>query len=189
MHQKKDKKYKLFFYLFLFILLSSINNKYFLEKNYSLLKINEIKINGLSKIEKAELYKEFKKLFLKNIFFVNQESFEEILNKNNLIEYFYVKKNYPNSIQVDIKKTKFLAITNFNKEKYFIGSNGKLIKYNNSQEYEKELPYVFGKIDYPNFIEFKIIIDKSNFKYENIDSFYYFQNKRWDIKTKKKFFN
>ena len=47
----------------------------------------------------------------------------------------------------------------------------------------KELPYVFGKIDYSKFIIFKEIIDKSQFNYEDISSLYYFPNKRWNIKT------
>ena len=35
-----------------------------------------------------------------------------------------------------------------------------------------------------DFIELKEIIDKSEFKFEEIESFFYFPSNRWDIKTK-----
>jgi cell division septal protein FtsQ len=183
MHQEIDKKNKIFCYIFLFILLTSINNKSFLKRINSLLKINNIEINGLSESENFKLSNKFKLLLFQNIFLVNNESFEEILDKNNLIQSFNIKKNYPNSILINIKKTDFLALTNFNNEKYIIASNGKLIKYENIKETLQELPYVFGKMDYSNFIIFKKIIDKSKFDYKNINSLYYFPNKRWNIKT------
>ena len=184
MHQEIDKKNKIFFYIFLFILLTSINNNSFLKKINSLLKINNIEVKGLSESENYQLSNKFRLLLFQNILLVSNESFKKILDKNNLIQSFNIKKNYPNSIIINIKKTDFLALTNFDNEKYIIASNGRLIKYKNIKEKLKELPYVFGKIEYSNFIIFKKIIDKSKFDYKNINSLYYFPNKRWDIKTK-----
>jgi len=46
------------------------------------------------------------------------------------------------------------------------------------------LPFVYGKINYIDFIELKKIIDKSELKFEEIESFYYFPSNRWDIKTR-----
>jgi len=187
MHQKVGKKNKIFFYIFLFILLTTINNKSFLKKINSLLNISNIEINGLSENENIQLSKKFKVLLFQNIFLVNQESFQKILNENNLIQSFNIKKNYPNSILIKIKKTNFLAISNYNNKKYIFASNGKVIKYENIKEIKKDLPYIFGKIDYSDFITFKKIIDKSEFKYENIKSLYYLPNKRWNMKTKDNF--
>ena len=82
MHLQEGKKNKIFFFIFLLVFFSSINNKLFLEKKHSMLKINEIKINGLNDEEKIKLTREFKAIFLTNI-----------LNKNNLIQSFSVKKN------------------------------------------------------------------------------------------------
>ena len=82
---------------------------------------------------------------------------------------------------VDIQKTKLLAITFYEGKKFFIGANGKLI---NFYEYDKKLPFVFGKVDYKEFINLKKIIDHSSFNFENIVSFYSFQSNRWDIKIK-----
>ena len=183
MHQQIDKKNKLLFYIFLFILLTSINNRSFLKRVNSLLKINNIEINGLSESENLKLFSKLRLLPLQNIFLVNSESFEKILDKNNLIQSFNIKKNYPNSILINIKKTNFLALTTFNNDKYIIASNGRLIKFEAIKEIKKELPYVFGKIDYLDFLIFKQIIDESEFDYKNISSLYYFPNKRWNIKT------
>ena len=184
MHQETDKKNKIFFYIFLFIFLTSINNNSFLKKINSLIKINHIEIQGLSESENNQLSSKFRLLLFENIFLVNSESFKKILNTNDLIQSFKIKKNYPSSILINIEKTDFLALTNFNNKKYIIASNGRLIKSENIKEKVKELPYVFGKIDYTNFIIFKKLIDKSKFDYENINSLYYFSNKRWNIKTK-----
>ena len=186
MHQEVDKKNKIFFFIFSFILLTSINNNSFLKKINSLLEINHIKIQGLSENENHKLSNEFKSLLFENIFLVNNKKFQEILIKNDLIQSFNIKKNYPNSILINIEKTDFLALTNLNNEKYIIASNGRLIKYENIKEKKKikKLPYIFGKIDYKNFILFKELIDKSKFDYKDINLLYYFPNKRWDIKTK-----
>jgi len=184
MHQQESKKNKIFFFIFLLVFFSSINNKLFLEKKHSILKINEIKINGLNDEEKTKLTREFKAIFFENIFLISQNNFKNILNKNNLIQSFSVKKKYPNSIIINIKKANFLAITNINNKKYLVGSNGKLIDYDNINNHKKKLPFIFGKLDYSDFINFKKIVDKSEFNYENITSLYHFPSKRWDIKTK-----
>jgi len=184
MHLQEGKKNKIFFFIFLLVFLSSINNKLFLEKKHSILKINEIKINGLNDEEKIKLTREFKAIFLENIFLISQKNFTNILNKNNLIQSFSVKKKYPNSILINIKKANFLAITNINNKKYLIGSNGKLIDYDNIINHKKKLPFIFGKVDNSDFINFKKIVDKSEFNYENITSLYHFPSNRWDIKTK-----
>ena len=103
------------------------------------------------------------------------------MEKNNLISSFEIKKIYPNTIQVKIKKTEFLGITNIDGNSFFIGSNGKFIDYENTK---KILPYVFGKVDPYSFIEFVKIIKKSKFDLNTVKEFYFFPSERWDIKTK-----
>ncbi len=107
MHQQEGKKIKLIFYLFLLFLLSSINNKFFIEKKYSLFKIKEIKVTGLSNEENRKISKEFETFLLRNLLLVNQSNFKEILNKNNLIQSFTVKKKYPNTVNINIARTNF----------------------------------------------------------------------------------
>ena len=73
MHLQEGKKNKIFFFIFLLVFFSSINNKLFLEKKGSILKINEIKINGLTDEEKIKLTQEFKAIFLENIFYQSRQ--------------------------------------------------------------------------------------------------------------------
>ena len=118
-----------------------------------------------------------------NIFLIKKDYFEEILKKNNLIESFYIQKFYPNKIKVNIKKTNFLATTNQNNKKFYIGSNGKLIPIKNTENFNRKLPFVFSKNNFGDFVKLKKIIDKSDFQFKEIDSFYYFPSNRWDLKT------
>jgi len=184
MPQLKDKKLKIFFYLFLFIFLSTQITKKQKIINFFDTKINDIQVYGLSNEKNLEVLNSLKSLLFKNIFFVNKQSFVDILNQNNLIETFDIKKSYPNKILVEIRKTNFLAITNKNEDKYYIGSNGKLILVKNYNNIEEKLPFVFSKSNYENFMKLKNIIDKSDFKFKDIESFYYFPSNRWDFKTK-----
>tara|TARA_B100001996_G_C18555025_1_gene552392 strand:+ start:84 stop:779 length:696 start_codon:yes stop_codon:yes gene_type:complete len=183
MHQFIDKKKKLFFYFILFLLLSTqITKRYNYEKKYYV-KLNNIEVLGLSKKDNAKVYKSLEPLLFSNIFFLNKNKFQTVLEKNNLIESFYIKKFYPNTIKVNIKKTDFLAITNLDNKKFYIGSNLKLIPIVDAENINKKLPFVFGKINNQNFIELKKIIDKSDFKFNEINSFFYFPSNRWDFKT------
>ena len=169
MVQSKGKK-KLFLYFIIFILLSTISNKSINNQDISFFEINNINVSGLSSKNNLKVKNDLSKILLKNIFLINKDSFIKILSKNNLIESFKIKKIYPNSIEIDLKETKLVGITNSDNKFFFIGSNGKLIKYENKHE---ELPFVFGKTNYIDFIKFKKIIDKSKFNFKEIDSIFF----------------
>ena len=182
MLQQIDKKQKLFIYFFLLILLTTFNNLSLINSEYLKLKINQIKVSGLNVENNLKISEDFNKLlYQKNIFLISKDNFASILKKNNSIHSFKVRKIYPNSIEVQVKKTELLAITNYNKTKFGIGSNGKLINFESSN---KNLPYVFGKIKIRNFIEFTKIITKSKFNFEEISELYFFPSGRWDIKSR-----
>ena len=183
MLQLIDSKKKLFIYLFLLIFLTTINNQSLSNSGYLKLKINQIKVYGLNDESNFNISEEFNRLISqKNLFFVNKDYFVNVLEKNNLVHSFKVRKIYPNTIEVRIQKTKFLAITNYNEKNFFIGSNGKLINFQSS---DKNLPYVFGKITIEEFIKFTKIIANSKFNFEEISELYFFPSGRWDIKTNK----
>ena len=178
MHQQKGKK--ILAYFFILLAFGSINNIEL--KNSSFYKIKNIKISGFNEEETNILIKKINKLNLQNIFFLNYNELNKLLNSNSLIETYKIVKKYPSTLDIKIKKTKFLANINNDNQPYLIGSNGKLIK-NNS--FNPQLPYVFGKPDINEFLEFKKIIDQSQFSYNEIEKLYFFPSKRWDIKLKK----
>ncbi len=181
MLQKIDKKNKVYIYLFIFFLLSTLNNIHFTNSHFFKFNVDNIKVSGLSEKNNLQTTKEIKKILFENIFLIKKEVLLKTLEKNNLISSFEIKKIYPNTIQVKIKKTEFLGITNIDGNFFFIGSNGKFIDYENTK---KNLPYVFGKVDPYSFIEFVKIIKKSKFDLNTVKEFYFFPSERWDLKTK-----
>tara|TARA_B100000579_G_scaffold219544_1_gene179560 strand:+ start:432 stop:1118 length:687 start_codon:yes stop_codon:yes gene_type:complete len=181
MLQKIDKKNKVYIYLFIFFLLSTLNNIHFTNSHFFKFNVDNIKVSGLSEKNNLQTTKEINKILFENIFLIKKEVLLKTLEKNNLISSFEIKKIYPNTIQVKIKKTEFLGIVNNDGNFFFIGSNGKLVNYENTK---KNLPYVFGKVDPYSFIEFVKIIKKSKFDLNTVKEFYFFPSGRWDIKTK-----
>ena len=177
MHQRKSKK--IFIYFFLIIAVSSLNNL----SLYSLKFVNvtDVKISGLSKKENNLLFQEINKMNLENIFFINRNEMIKLIASNSLIERYEVKKRYPSTIYVKIQKTNFYAKININDEIFLIGSNGKLSP---NDFKNNDLPFIFGKPDIKEFLDFKKIIDQSRFSYDQIENLYFFPSKRWDLKLK-----
>lgn len=179
MHQRTNRK--IIIYLFLFAILASVNNFKYI--NLQLFKIDLINISGLNNVENSNLYKKIINYKKKNIFFIDNLEISKNINSNNLVEKFWVFKEYPSTININLIKTNFLGITKINNIDYLIGSNGKLIKKRNDQVID--LPFIFGSVDANDFLILKEILDKSNFDASKIENFYYFKSNRWDIKTKK----
>jgi cell division septal protein FtsQ len=161
--------------------LASVNNFKYI--NSQLFKIDLINISGLNDTENSNLYEKITNYKKKNIFFIDNLEISKNINSNNLVEKFWVFKEYPSTININLIKTNFLGITKINNIDYLIGSNGKLIKKRNDQVID--LPFIFGSIDANDFLILKEILDKSNFNASIIANFYYFKSNRWDIKTKK----
>ena len=175
MHQRKSKK--ILIYFFLLILVGSINNNSI--NDLKLKKVKNINIFGLEENDQKNLLYNLNSLDLKNIFFINKKKFQNTIEKNSLVKEYNVIKKYPSSIDINIKKTSFIARINENGKFFLIGDNGKLSNNNNSKI---QLPYIFGNPEIKNVLEFKKIIDHSNLDYSRIKSLYYFKSNRWDLK-------
>ena len=178
MHQLISKK--IIIYLLLFFLLGTVNNHTIV--SFSLPKIKNVEIYGIDLNESAKIRTIIEKSNIKNIFSINHYNLKNNINSINTIEKFEIFKNYPSTLKIKIKKTKFVALTKKDGIDYFIGSDGKLIETNGSI---LKLPYVFGDLDVEEFIRFKDKIDKSNFDFNQISKLYFYKSKRWDIETVK----
>ena len=173
MHQKKSKK--IIIYFFLLIVLGSINNKIF--SSIKFYQIKEIQISGLEDIDNEILLSKLNNFFFKNLLLINKNEISKIIENNVLVQNYTILKKYPSKLDVRIEKAKFYAkIKRYNKILY-VGSNGKLIKNN----FEYELPFIFGNPEVNEFLKFKKIIDNSKLQYRDIKNLYFFQSKRWDI--------
>jgi len=173
MPQQISKKISL--YLFLFLLLGSLNNKNLV--NIEFPKIKKIDVQGLQIIN-DEFTQKLDLLKKKNLFDLNKSNLKELLNSNNLIEEYTIFKKYPSSLEIKIIETTLLGLINKNGMNFYIGSNGKLI---NAKDEIMNLPYIFGELNIENFLIIKKIIDHSKLNYKEVQNLFFFPSGRWDI--------
>lgn len=162
----------------LLILLTTITIK----ENITISKFDLKKIN----IEKTYLIneKEIRKLldpiYNKNLIFLNNSEIEQALMQNNIIKSFYIKKKYPDTLEIKIIEKKPIAILFFNKKKFYLSENIELIDFKKIKGYEN-LPYIFG-----NKEEFKVIFNnlkRIDFPISLVKKFILFEINRWDLET------
>lgn len=170
----KDKK--VLIYLFILVLFGSVNNKYFIDSKFFIIK--NLKLVGLSGLEKLNILLQLEQIKNKNIFFLPKKQIIAVLNSNNLIDSFKVNKKYPSDINIVIKKTLFLATIKINNENFLIGSNKKLIK--STLDYPN-LSLVLGNPSLEDFFLIYENISKSSIKFNEIKKLYFFPSKRWDL--------
>ena len=179
MPQRKGKK--ILIYFFLLLLVGSINNDKI--NNFKFEKIENINVLGLGHNDNQVLLYNIIDLDLGNIFFLDKKRIDKIIDSNTLIHDFEIFKRYPYSLDINVKRTKFLARIKDDNKIFLIGSNGKLtpIEYKNKSKY---LPFIFGKPEIDQFLKFKTIIDNSKFEYKDINNIFFFLSDRWDIQLK-----
>jgi cell division protein FtsQ len=176
MPQQKSKK--ILIYFFLFLLIGTLNNKNF--DNFYFPKIKKIELNGLDKNNNFELLKKLNYIKLDNIFSIDETKIIEIINSNELVEKYSIFKKYPSTLKINITKAEFLAYFKKENDNYFLGSNGKFIK---SNETKKNIPFIFGKFSNKEFFDLKKNINKTSFEFDEIKNLFYFKSGRWDIET------
>ncbi len=183
MPQQTDKNYKLIFYVFIFLFLSSTNNLSWIKIKSEILKINEIEVVGLQKELNYSIKKKLLFLLGENIFFVNSDKIKDELNKIRYIENYKIKKIFPSKLNIKIKKTIILAQAYENNKKYYIGSNKRKISFLKEIE-DKKYPTIYGKFTIEEFIKLRDTMNEVKFDLYSITDYYYFQSNRWDIKLK-----
>ena len=180
MHQSTDKKNKIIIYLVFLLILSSTSGKLLEKKKRLSLKIDNIKVFGLSIDKNLEIQNDLSSIFYQNIFFLGKTEINRIIKKNNIIDEYNIKKFYPSTLNIEIKPAKFVAKITNNNNNLIVGSNGKLIS---GELGDKNLPYIFGEFNSKNFLEFKQNVEKSKFNFNEFRSVYFFRSSRWDILT------
>ena len=177
MHQRKSKK--ILIYFFLFFLVGSINNINI--NNLKFLGVKDISVTGLENKDNSIISKKIKNLKLDNIYLINKEDLNTLIESDNLVEKYFIFKKYPSSLIVNIDKTIFLARISKNGKIYDLRSNGKLIENRHSNN---QLPFVFGNPEIIEFFNIKKIIDESQISFEEIESIYFYLSKRWDLELR-----
>ena len=175
MLQKIDNKKYIFFYLIIFIILSSIHNSNF--KNFNFFTINKIEVVGLNETDNLLLENKLTDLIGSNIFSLNKESFK-LINTVSLIKSYDVKKIYPNQVKVNLEPAVAICVVKYFNEKVILGNNGKII---NLKNLPKNVPEVTGTNDIKKVFQTIKIFNKSNFNIKNIKKINFFPSERIDI--------
>ena len=179
--QPIDKKKNIFFYFLILLFLSTISNISLDNKSNSLLKIKHIEVNGLDIDFNTKIRKKLNYLIGQNIFFLDKKDITNKLNNINYIENYKVLKYFPSKLQINLKKTKLLAVTFKDDKLLYVGSNKKLI-YLPKKIPDKSLPMIFGNYSNEEFFNLRFIMIESKFDIKKIKEYYYFPSKRWDLK-------
>ena len=158
-----------------------IHSNLFIEKDWFFFQIKKVDIINSKLVDKNEVEEKLKEVYGKNIIFINRKNIEEPLKSINFLDKIEVKKKYPNTIIIKIFETQPIAFLFKKEKKYLIDSKSNLIILNN-KKYEN-LPNVFGVEGVEKeFISFFSLLKEKNFPTKLIESFYYFQIGRWNIK-------
>ena len=184
MMQQLIDKQKYVIYLIIFLLLSSVNNINLTKFREKVSSLKIIQVEGLNKNLNNKIKRDLDFLINSNIYKLSNEIISNKLDKYNYIDNYKVFKEYPSKIKIELVQAKFLAETIKNNQRYFIGSNGKLIDYK-IFNYKENIPNVFGNFTSKDFIELNEVLKKTNFKFEHIQDIFFYPSGRWDIKTKK----
>ena len=151
---QRQKSKKILIYFFLLLVVSSINNINF--NGLKLQNINNINITGLDIEDKSTLVKQMENFDQNNIFSIKKIDLANKIETNSSVENYSIFKRYPSSLDINIEKTKYLAKINKNGQTFYLGSNGKFITNDFSNN---QLPYIFGNPDVIEYFKIKEIID------------------------------
>tara|TARA_X000000950_G_scaffold183141_1_gene221903 strand:+ start:856 stop:1530 length:675 start_codon:yes stop_codon:yes gene_type:complete len=175
MLQKIDKKKHIFFYLIIFLILSSTHNSNFNHNNFFI--VQKIEVVGLGKTDNLLLEKKLKDLIGSNIFTINKESFK-FIKSENLINSYNIKKIYPNHIKVYLESAVAISVIKYLNELVILGNNGKII---DLKSLPMNVPEVNGTNDIKKVFQTIKIINKSNYNIKNIKKIIFFPSDRIDI--------
>ena len=179
MHQSISKK-KIYFYLFILLILSSTFNFNLISNFKNLNLVNNINIVGLSKKEANMLEKNLEFFKKKNILFISKDEIVQRLNSSSFLDNYTIVKILPSKLLVKVNKTEFIGTTLFNGEKFYIGKNGKLTKVS-FVEKEFNLPKVFGNFKVIELLKLQKILKLNNFNLNKIIKYSHFKSNRWGI--------
>ncbi len=162
----------------LLVLLTTITSQ--IEITISKFNVNKINITNNFLVSEKEIKKLLVPIYNKNLIFLNNLEIERALMQNSFIKSFYIKKKYPDTLDIKIKEKTPIAILYLKKKKFYLSEDIELINFKKIEDYQN-LPYIFG-----NKEEFKILFNNLkniDFPISLIKKFTLFETNRWDLET------
>ena len=175
------KKFFLWFFLLIFLTTYSYHDK---KKSFSgFFLVEEIQIEGVKNSNKEELERRLYKIRGKNIIFLSEKDFNEVIKDMNFINYLKIKKIYPKKIKVTVIEDLPIGVyLNDSGERYLLLENNKIIK---DYNYESgNLPQVYGEGALKKFSDFYSSFQKTGLDLKLVKQFNYYDINRWDLLLK-----
>ena len=173
------KKKNIFFWFFLFILLTTFYFDFNKTKLAETFKIKKIEIQGVENADINLLNLRLERFKYNNFFLINRNQIASSIIDIDFINKVLIKKIYPDKVEIKIKEHKIVGIIVKNKNKYILSAEGIIIK-----KFDKKfetLPIIYGKEVQNFFPQFYKSLKETNFDINKIKFFKYFDTKRWDI--------
>ena len=120
MHQSINKK-KIYFYLSLLFLITTIVNYSFIETFKKFVEVKSISIDGLNSSEEILIEKKLNILIGKNIFFLNHNNILKKIDDIKFLENVNIRKIFPSKLKIILEKTNLIGSTYVNGKKFYIG--------------------------------------------------------------------
>ncbi len=173
-------KKKLSLWILLFIFLSTYSYHGKKESEQGFFSVKEIEILGIKNSSREDLDRRLEKIKKKNLIFIQNEDFKEIIKDIDFINSLRIKKLYPNKIRVTvIEDFPIGTYLDENGDKYLLLENKKIIR---SHNYKSEnLPEVHGKGALEKFSDFYSSIKKTKLNLKLVEKFNYYEINRWDL--------
>ena len=173
-------KKKLSLWIFLFIFLSTYNYHGKKSSKQGFFSLKEIEIQGINNSSREELDRKLDKIKKKNLIFLRNEDFTEIIKDIDFVNSLKIKKLYPNKIKITVNEDLPIGIySNDNGEKHLLLENNKVIKKHNYQF--ENLPEVYGEGALEKFSDFYSSIQKTGLNLKLVKKFNYYDINRWDL--------
>ena len=173
-------KLKIYFYIFSLLFLTTIINKDIINNISYFFIIKNLNIVSETDLLKKKILKEINFINESNIFFIKKKKLSNKLKNINYIDEFKIKKIYPSSLIVQVKKTNLIGITFINNKQYYVGENGNFISVNSIRNKDK-LPFIFGEFNIQDFLNLKLKLSDSDIIFSNIKKYHHHKNRRWDL--------
>ena len=173
-------KLKIYFYIFSLLFLTTIINKDIISNISYFFIIKNLNIVSETDLLKKKIFSEINFINKNNIFFIKKKKLSNKLKNINYIDEFKIKKIYPSSLIVQVKKTNLIGITFINNKQYYVGENGNFISVNSIKNKDK-LPFIFGEFNIQDFLNLKLKLSDSDIIFSNIKKYHYHKNRRWDL--------
>ncbi len=173
-------KLKIYFYIFSLLFLTTIINKDIISNISYFFIIKNLNIVSETDLLKKKIFSEINFINESNIFFIKKKKLSNKLKNINYIDEFKIKKIYPSSLIVQVKKTNLIGITFINNKQYYVGENGNFISVNSIKNKDK-LPFIFGEFNIQDFLNLKLKLSDSDIIFSNIKKYHYHKNRRWDL--------